>query len=335
MTSSYSESITSSSSYTQNTTTQSFGAKSLFQNDLLIADFLECQGNERKYMEDGFVNKTFVVAKGLTCHVFGVLDGHGGDDVMRWLRQYIPFYVRQTIVHHNCDWTKMCLDMNDELRLKGSKAGSTMSLLIVLVNEDPFVSSSNPSIKSTNPSVTNANPNDGKTYRMCIVNVGDSAIAASTHCASHPWKNRCTACLSNHKQLTTSHDLKSPEERRRLQKQKKIKISVEDDQYITNGNRALLNMTRAFGDFGFGSFVKPIPQVIYINKPLCFVTMASDGIWDIATPKEIVDWSANQCSLVDAQGLNQCIMKQRSKRKQHDNYTMGVLFFDTSKFTPW
>jgi serine/threonine protein phosphatase PrpC len=303
--------MTSSPSYTQ-----SFGAKSLFQNDLVIADFLECQGNERKYMEDGFVNKTFVVAKGLTCHVFGVLDGHGGDDVMRWLRQYIPFYVRQTIVHHNCDWTKMCLDMNEELRLKGSKAGSTMSLLIVLVNED---------------SITNANPS---TYRMCIVNVGDSAIAASTHCASHPWKNRCTACLSNHKQLTTSHDLKSPEERRRLQKQKKINISVEDDQYITNG-RGLLNMTRAFGDFGFGSFVKPIPQVIYINKPLCFVTMASDGIWDIVTPKEIVNWSTNQCSLVDAQGLNQCIMKQRSKRKQHDNYTMGVLFFDTSKFTPW
>lgn len=274
----------------------------------VIADFISKQGNVRKTMEDGFINKSFIVSEHKSCHVFGVLDGHGGDDVMRWLRQYIPSYVRDTILHHDCDWTHMCLSMNKQIRLLGTKAGSTMSLVIVIVNLLE------------------------KNYRMCLVNVGDSAIAGSTHCMNHPWKNRCRTCLATHDRLTTSHDLTNPEERRRFKKQSKL--SIWRKEYITNGHTRL-NMTRAFGDFELGDFVQPIPEIIYVEKPLCFITLASDGIWDVLTPREIANVSQNQCNSTDSSGLNTCLIKQRDMEPQHDNYTMGVLFFDTSKSVPW
>ncbi len=273
-----------------------------------IADFISKQGNVRKTMEDGFINKSFIVSQNMSCHVFGVLDGHGGDDVMRWLRQYIPFYVRETILKHNCNWTTMCLTMNQQLRLLGKKAGSTMSMVIVI-----------------------ANLQDNK-YRMCLVNVGDSAIAGSTHCMNHPWKNRCRACLATHDRLTTSHDLKNPEERQRFQKQHKLKLV--EKEYITNGH-AMLNMTRAFGDFELGDFIQPIPEVVYVKKPLCFITLASDGIWDVLTPREIANASQQECKVSDSGELNACLISKRELEPEHDNYTMGVLFFDTSKFTPW
>jgi serine/threonine protein phosphatase PrpC len=280
--------------------------KGYLQTDFLIADFMEQQGNIRKHMEDGYICTQFVLGQGQTGYVFGVLDGHSGDGAMKWLRQYIPHYVRTTILHYQCNWEYMCLQMNSEIHRQGITSGSTMSLLII-IDEQP------------------------RGYRMCIVNVGDSAIAGSTHLMPHPWKKRCEQCLTTHKQLTTSHDLHDPQERNRVLDH----VKIIDNEYISVDGRSGINMTRSFGDFFMGDIVKPIPQVIPIVEPLCFVTMASDGMWDIVTPKELIHMTNKECQQVETNGLNECLMTQRAKKLQHDNYTMGVLFFNTERFTPW
>ena len=282
-----------------------------------IVDFIECQGNKRKYMEDGFIKAKFQVNHPVThevetCHVYGVLDGHGGDECMKWLRRFVPERVRDTYSHHECDWTNMCLRMNQEMFEQGIRSGSTMSLVIILVNSQDF-------------------------YRMCIINVGDSAIAGSYHQPhiKHPWNKRSRACLATHCQLTTNHDIYDPAEKARIDQDNRVKL-VQKEYVSTLDKKHGVNMTRAFGDFDIGDTIAPIPQIIYIQKPICFLTLASDGIWDIVTPKDISKWATEgECNHVPSGELNSCLIKQRSKRYQHDNYTLGVMFFNPLKSMPW
>jgi serine/threonine protein phosphatase PrpC len=281
-----------------------------------IADFIAHKGNEREYMEDGYIHKSFILNPKETGYVFGVLDGHGGDQAMKWLRQFVPDYVRDTILHHHCKWRPMCQRINTELRNHITSSGSTLSLVIIIDHVDLG-------------------------YRICIVHVGDSAVAASLHVAPHPMNKRCTECVTTHTKLTTDHDLSNPKERKRIDKliPQHISIPPKNNNYICTPHKTkdnmCLNMTRSFGDFEFGDAIQPKPQVIKIQKPLCFITLASDGIWDVTTPKDIALWTENTCKSSTNEQLTTCLMNQRSKKRQHDNFTLGVIFLDPSRFIPW
>lgn len=282
----------------------------LYKTPFCIADFIARQGNVREHMEDGYVCESIPLNEQETIHVFGVFDGHSGKSVMEWLTTHVTAMAKE----YYPDWTTMCLQMNKRLEKANMTSGSTMTLLIVIEH------------------------NTTHRYRMCTVNVGDSVIAGCTHVTSHPWKMRCKQCIATFHKITTSHDLDDPSEKARIyQAVADEKAIIFDKQYVSSNGEYGINMTRAFGDFEIGNdLITPIPEVIYIQEPLCFVSLASDGIWDsLETPKEILQWLQKDCKDETLETLNTCMMNRRSERTQHDNFTMGVVFFNTSLFIPW
>ncbi|KAL6586815.1 hypothetical protein OROMI_001803 [Orobanche minor] len=123
---------------------------------------------------------------------------------------------------------------------------------------------------------------------IVIGNVGDSRAVLATRDES----NLLTAV-----QLTVDLKPNLPAEAERIRKCKGRVFSLHDEPevarvWLPNSNSPGLAMARAFGDFCLKEFgVISVPEVSYrrITDEDEFIVLATDGIWDVLSNKEVVD----------------------------------------------
>ncbi len=298
-----------------------------YSDDVLVADFISCQGDHREHMEDGFViSNQKIVDSDMTCYVIALMDGHGGKQVMNYMIHYFPVHIYESLQgitfkkltsHEAANRiTQACLCLNDELKqipeVVKKHVGSTLSALLVF----------------------RCTKKDSNRVKSCVVNVGDSMIASTLHVKDHPWNARCKKCLEHLELVTEAHDLDNKSEMARFKKQTVLK---RYQQYIVDKNGTGVNMTRAFGDFNLGDFILPKPSITFLDQQVCFVTLGSDGIWDEVTPKEIRIWlQKGACKNTKSTETTHCLMNERATKIQHDNFTLGVVFLNHQyQWTSW
>lgn len=123
---------------------------------------------------------------------------------------------------------------------------------------------------------------------LIIGNVGDSRAILCTRDKS----NSLVAL-----QLTVDLKPNLPAEAERIRKFKGRVFALQDEPEVTrvwlpNNDSPGLAMARAFGDFCLKDFgLISVPDIFYrrLTENDQFIVLASDGIWDVLTNKEVVD----------------------------------------------
>ncbi|KAL7109619.1 hypothetical protein ACP275_06G185500 [Erythranthe tilingii] len=122
---------------------------------------------------------------------------------------------------------------------------------------------------------------------LVIGNVGDSRAVLATRDEN----NKLTAV-----QLTVDLKPNLPAEEERIRKCKGRVFALQDEPevarvWLPNNNSPGLAMARAFGDFCLKDFgLISVPEISYrhITNKDEFVVLATDGIWDVLSNKEVV-----------------------------------------------
>ncbi|XP_076882200.1 putative protein phosphatase 2C 33 [Bidens hawaiensis] len=128
---------------------------------------------------------------------------------------------------------------------------------------------------------------------LIIGNIGDSRAILCTRDES---SNSLVAV-----QLTVDLKPNLPAEAERIRKSKGRVFALQEEPGVTrvwlpNNDSPGLAMTRAFGDFCLKDFgLISIPDIFYrrLTDNDQFVVLASDGIWDVLSNKEVVDTVAS------------------------------------------
>ncbi|XP_008777865.2 probable protein phosphatase 2C 33 isoform X2 [Phoenix dactylifera] len=123
---------------------------------------------------------------------------------------------------------------------------------------------------------------------LVIGNVGDSRAVLGTRD-----KNDCLIAV----QLTVDLKPNLPREAERIRKCKGRVFALQDEPgvarvWLPNSNSPGLAMARAFGDFCLKDFgLISVPEVSYrrVTERDEFIVLATDGVWDVLSNKEVVD----------------------------------------------
>ncbi|XP_072979964.1 probable protein phosphatase 2C 33 [Typha angustifolia] len=237
----------------------------------------------------------------------GVFDGHGpyGHMVARKVRDTLPLKLRDNIRSDDCRENNM------------SYSGS-MSEVTSFLDEEPSVSIESeerekiPEIfKTLKESFLKAFKLMDKELRLhqsidcfcsgttavtlvkqgqdlVIGNVGDSRAVLGT-------RNECGYFVAD--QLTVDLKPNLPMELERIKRCKGRVFALQDEpevarMWLPNNDSPGLAMARAFGDFCLKDFgLISVPDVSYrrITERDEFIVLATDGVWDVLSNKEVVD----------------------------------------------
>jgi len=139
------------------------------------------------------------------------------------------------------------------------------------------------SFKQINKSFYETHLNSGSTCNLLIINKN-----INKYYLANVGDSRCLAILNNKKfkQISIDHRPDNLKE--------KIRIELLGGKIINKRVNGILGLTRAFGDKKLKYFVKPEPD-IYEGKinNIKFFLQASDGLFDFASNKEIVNFFNN------------------------------------------
>jgi serine/threonine protein phosphatase PrpC len=108
--------------------------------------------------------------------------------------------------------------------------------------------------------------------RFIISNVGDTRVIIGTHAGVDL--------------LTVDHKPSLPEERSRIEKLGGFILDLGIPRV-----QGILAVSRALGDASLKPFVSSEPRIIegYLKRENDFVVLACDGVWDVLTPKEVIN----------------------------------------------
>jgi len=210
----------------------------------------------RPSMEDRYSNEVDVKNSTL---FFSVYDGHAGSTTAQQLSEQLHHMVKQTPQYKHGDIPGACTDgfvemdsqLNSDQRLSDDISGST-GIMLILDGDNHFYAAS----------------------------VGDSKCIIS--------------CQGLAQELSYDHLPTNPDEYLRI---KKAGGFVNHDR--VNGSLA---MSRAFGDFIFkqNEELSSIQQAVTCkpevhhrdlnNQHDEFMVLASDGVWEVLTPQQVVDF---------------------------------------------
>ena len=223
---------------------------------------------KRDNMED-----TYVVFESNDIKVYGVFDGHGGDEVSTFLSQNFVKYLIKHINNSNFrdidnmkDKIEKCfIEIDDELNKLNYESGSTAIICLMI-----------------------------KDY-VYMINLGDSRGILFSYNKNEKGKKHGKMIVSNNN-ITIDHKPDDINEFNYIKQcNGRVEYDNEDDSYRVNGDLA---MSRAFGDFELkydqnesNIFKGPVscrPDIIChkLNKNKIYsIILASDGLWDIITNK--------------------------------------------------
>lgn len=264
------------------------------------------KGSQRKYMEDRILTSKFsylLPPSGLKgkkdirkkdmrkqhYYVFLLLDGHGGSQVVDFVHQHFMDELEKQVVRHH-----------------GKKLGDIIRATFLSLNEQVC--------RLGVPSGTTASllliKKEEVEVEIWMGNVGDSSIFGF---------------FDEHiRRLSFDHNITKPSERKRVEG----KLGMHEGYVVTDSGN-MLAMTRAIGDVDFGPVVTAQPTVKQIHKEYEVFALASDGIWDVVSgrdlwqklhpPRERKAWRHS------AYRLNQW---RNSAYPQHDNTSLMLVFID-------
>lgn len=222
---------------------------------------------KRKYMEDTYVYSEYDDIK-----LFGVFDGHSGKKISNLLPEYISkiFFYR----------------LNYAIRYNPKKVKKMIKETFLDI--DNFINSQFPNIDSGSTACLCLNIKD----KYYMINLGDSR--GLLICVN---QNKFTTLVT-----TKDHKPEIYEEFQYIEQHGGNVEKEEGDVHRVNGNLA---MSRAFGDFDLkynngGGFKGPVsvkPDITVKHKKKCngeiLLILATDGLWDVFTEDEVLDFFAN------------------------------------------
>lgn len=244
------------------------------------------KGDVRENMEDAYAIHKLTPDKGETYTLFMVLDGHGGVDAVHLVLDMFP-----TILE---DQLSTCLK-EDVKTFRMTAIRRAFNLCEKEAERMHLKSGTTLSIILF----------EHKSKEAWSANVGDS----TTYVKDEGCKIR---------KISQDHSVHLKCERERVEK-----THVIDESYISiKGGDSTLNMTRSIGDIDIVTDATPyIKKIPSWGK---YIVMATDGVWDVMTPKEIANiWS--QCK--DPTKCADYILQIRNEKEQHDNSCIITIEF--------
>ncbi len=259
----------------------------------MITDYISLQGLRRSN-ED---KHNALLKKDNNSHVnfFGVYDGHGGNKVSTFLSKNAPSYFTDKRIKYPLSKTYVHKVFNH--------------LQNVLRNDHK-----NFSYNSGSTCLIAINFKKENNEYLNVLNVGDS---------------RCVLCRNNMAiSLTKDHKPHWPEESVRIN-QLGGKIYFDGDDWRIND----LSVSRAFGDIDASPHVTHTPELFRykIDKGDKFVILGCDGLWDVVSNQEAVNFVISNCYSSKFKLENKKIARKLAeyaiKKGSTDNVTVIVSFF--------
>lgn len=227
---------------------------------------------------------------------YAVYDGHGGKGVSTYLSESLAKYFIDDKVLYPIS-KKYVVDVYDHLQTNLSKfsyAKHSGSTALVVIH-----------YKIDNEDFLN------------IINTGDS---------------RCVLCRENFAiPLTKDHKPNWPEEQYRIESLGGVIIHDGSDWRIRD-----LSVSRAFGDFDATPYVTHRPDLFRykLDKYDKFLVIACDGLWDVLTNFEVVNFILLKCydktlkRRIKILNIASQLAEYALMKGSTDNITIIIVFFD-------
>jgi serine/threonine protein phosphatase PrpC len=192
---------------------------------------------------------------------FGVFDGHGGKLVSKYLKDNLPkFFIN-----------KFDKDIYIDPKSASKYFNKVYNLLQDKIKEDH----PRAAVRCGSTALTAIHYKDDENKdRLWILNVGDTRAV------------KCNK-LNIAEQLTQDHKPQSPEEKSRIEMMGG-KIEFDGVDWRINN----LSLSRAFGDLDCAPYVTHMPQIYKyrISSSDKFIVFACDGLWDIMSNQDTVEY---------------------------------------------
>ena len=235
-------------------------------------------------------------------NLFCVYDGHGGNTVSKFLKKTVP------TIFINKDTN---IDFIYSKKINTKKINNIFDNIKNLLNNKFPKESVN---CGSTACIAIEYIDKKKIHRMLVCNVGDSRLV------------KCNKYYIA-EQLTIDHKPNQIHEKQRINN---LGGKIEFDGYdwrIKN-----LSLSRAFGDTDTTPYITHIPDIYNyeINKDDKFIILACDGVWDVLTNQEAVDYILNLI-LENKEKVKIDFASELTKyaylKKSTDNITIIVHFF--------
>ena len=251
--------------------------------------FVKSICGRRKYMEDRYSIIDNIVPG---THFLGVYDGHGGPDVAEGCVELIGASVKQCILQQ---------------KMKNSEA-----LVTALLNADERDLTNwgaDLHIMGTTATIALIGP-----HHITVANVGDSAAYMLRNVDSRiiPLSRQHTPALLD-------------ERKRILLAGGTIRAHSSTDK--TERVQGILSVTRAIGDHALRPYVSSQPEVIIVrHHPGDICIVATDGLWDVMTPKEALQITIDMLKISGntPSEITSFITQMAVERKTKDNITVII-----------
>jgi len=257
---------------------------------------------------------------------FGVYDGHGGRQIVDFLETALENNVSEELrqpdnasVPERLARAFLITDMQSR-RADITTSGATA--VSVIIQNEPVVKGEG--VREVGAAGSETDPKTQTQKVMYCANVGDSrAVLACRQRMGQNWGYVA-------KRLSYDHRAEDEDEQQR--------IKDAGGFIIRSRVLGILAVSRSFGDHGMKDFVTANPHVSHVvmkspdEHP--FLIMACDGVWDVFTDQEAVDFLLNEFS--KAEGESRTVTEKEAakllvtasvERGSADNITAIVIYF--------
>lgn len=250
----------------------------------------------RPYNEDEFdVNINLGGGKGKSMNYFGLFDGHGGNQVSKYLKKNLQKYFTAEDI---------------EADIGKSKAYDRYITKVFEFVQNKLSDYHLPS-KATGSTALITMFYKANSHRMIkVINLGDCRAVACT------LDNIAVPLTKDHK--PTSYD----EFKRITEMGGKIVQEKNDDPRI-NG----LAVSRAFGDLDSKPHVSHLPEIYdYDCRKFKFIIMGCDGIWDVLNNQDAVDLVLSEQDNKKSKNIASKLTQYAYDKNSQDNLTCIVIY---------
>ena len=239
--------------------------------------------------------------------IFSVFDGHGGKEISHFLgKNYYKFFTGKVLSYSknsSSAFKKYVNKVHDLIQHKLESRFKNISY----------------SVGSTALSIMFFKHKDQIFYY--VVNVGDS---------------RAVLCNGNDKPVALSIDHKpnTEKERKRIMGLPGAYIYNEDGVYRVAG----LSVSRSFGDMDAKPFISHSPEIrkFSLDKKDKFIILACDGLWDVMTNRQAVNFVLNELKHVtklednsthNKKNIAKNLAQEAIRIGSYDNVSIIIIFF--------
>tara|TARA_Y100000768_G_scaffold198226_1_gene149000 strand:- start:14427 stop:15215 length:789 start_codon:yes stop_codon:yes gene_type:complete len=225
---------------------------------------------------------------------YAIFDGHGGKEVSTFLEKYLYKYFLSSKINYN-DLHKLKYYIKKIYEKIDSKLYSKLKKTVYQTGSTALVSI--------------LHNNNNNCLQLYLINLGDC---------------RAIICNKNNKakQLTEDHKPNTSTEKKRIS-------DLGGKIYYDGYDWRVLNLSvsRAFGDFDSKPYITHIPEIyrVTLNKHDKFMVMACDGLWDVMTNQDVVDFILKHID--NKKNIAKLLTQEAYNKGSQDNISVIIKFF--------